>query len=199
GFFGVFAWNVLIYWFFRYLEVERGFGPGQTMVTMLIAIAALSLGYIVGGSLSDYAFERTPRGRAIVGGLGALIAAILLWMTMSVPVGNVTLFTVLLALAGVALSTTAPNAMATVPDITLPEVRSSAQAVRKLVEDGGAALAPWLAGLIAVRASLHTAIIAVSVSTLLMCALIFAIIAYYVPEDVEALREKMEARARALT
>jgi MFS family permease len=198
GFFGVFAWNVLIFWFFRYLEAERGFTSGQTMVTMLVAIAALSGGYIIGGTLSDVAFKRTPRGRALVGGGGALLAGVLLYATMSVPIGNRPLFTALLVCAGLMLSTTAPNAMATVHDIVLPETRGTAQAVRKLVEDGGAALAPWLAGVIAVRASLHVAIVTVSVSTLLMCALIFGVIAIFLPADVEELREKMRARAGAL-
>ncbi|MBN1247103.1 MAG: MFS transporter [Anaerolineae bacterium] len=198
GFFGVFAWNVLIFWFFRYLEAERGATPGQAMVTMLVAIAALSVGYLVGGSLGDAAFARTPRGRALVGGAGALVAAGLLFITMQVPVGNPTLFTVMLAITGVALSTTAPNAMATVPDITAPEARSTAQAVRKLVEDGGAALAPWLAGLIAVRASLHLAIVVVCTSTLVMCALIFGAVAWVLPRDVTALHCLMAARAREL-
>jgi MFS family permease len=197
GFFGVFAWNVLIFWFFRYLETERGMDPNQTLVTMLVAIAALSLGYVIGGTLSDWAFKRTPRGRALVGGIGALLAAGLLLLTMNVPVGSPLLFTGLLAVTGVALSITAPNAMATVPDITLPEARSTAQAIRKLVEDGGAALAPWLAGLIAVRASLHVAIIAVCVSTLLLCAAVFGVIAAYVPTDVAALKATLRARADA--
>ena len=104
----------------------------------------------------------------------------------------------LLALTGVVLSTTAPNAMATVPDITAPEARSTAQAIRKLVEDGGSALAPWLAGLIAVRASLHVAIVAVCTSTLVMCALIFGAVAWVLPRDVAALHRLMAARAREL-
>jgi hypothetical protein len=29
GFFGVFAWTVLIFWFFRYLEKERGYPRGR--------------------------------------------------------------------------------------------------------------------------------------------------------------------------
>jgi MFS family permease len=195
GFFGVFAWNVLIFWFFRYLEVERGFTAGQTMVTMLAAIAALAVGYIIGGTLSDIAFRRTPRGRALVGGVGALLAGLLLYATMRVPPGNPLLFTVLLICAGLMLSITPPNAMATVHDIVLPETRGTAQAVRKLVEDGGAAVAPWLAGVIAVRSSLQVAITTVSVSTLVMCALLFGVIALFLPADVEALREKMRARA----
>jgi MFS family permease len=113
-------------------------------------------------------------------------------------VQNVVLFTVLLALTGVAMSTTAPNAMATVPDITLPETRSTAQAVRKLVEDGGAALAPFLAGVIAMRASLHVAIVTICVSTWLACAALFGAVAYLVPKDVEALRQAMRERASEL-
>ena len=198
GFFGVFAWNVLIFWFFRYLEVERGATSGEAMVTMLVAIGALSLGYLIGGSLGDAAFARSPRGRALVGGAGAAIAAVLLFLTMQVPVANPTLFTVMLALTGVTLSTTAPNAMATVPHIIAPEARSTAQAVRKLVEDGGAALAPWLAGLIAVRTSLWLAIIVVCTSTLLMCALIFGAVALVLPRDVDALHRLMAARAKEL-
>jgi MFS family permease len=195
GFFGVFAWNVLIFWFFRYLEKERGYTSGQAMTTMLVAIAALSLGYLLGGNLGDALFKRTRRGRAIVGGLGTLAAAGFLLLTMSVPADNTTLFTVLLGFTGVTMSTTAPNAMATVPDITLPEARSSAQAVRKLVEDGGAALAPYLAGVIAMHTSLHTAIIVICVSTWLACAALFGVVAYFVPDDIEALRHTMQKRA----
>lgn len=198
GFFGVFAWNVLIFWFFRYLETERGYTSGQAMVAMLVAIAGLSVGYIVGGNLGDALFERTRRGRAIVGALGTLLAALLLLLTMAVPTENTLWFTVLLGLTGVAMSITPPNAMATVPDITLPETRSTAQAVRKLVEDGGAALAPFLAGLIAMRASLHVAIVTISVSTWLACAALFAVVAYLVPKDVEALRRAMRERAAEL-
>jgi MFS family permease len=119
----------------------------------------------------------------------------MLLLTMSVPVENTLLFTILLGLTGVTMSITAPNAMATVPDITLPEARSTAQAVRKLVEDGGAALAPWLAGVIAMRASLHVAIIVICVSTWLACAALFGAVTYFVPDDIEALRETMRRRA----
>jgi MFS family permease len=115
-----------------------------------------------------------------------------------VPVDNRALFTVLLAFTGVTMSITGPNAMATVPDITLPEIRSSAQAVRKLVEDGGAALAPYLAGVIAMRSSLHVAIIVICVSTWLACAVLFGAVAYFVPDDVEALHRTMRERAEAL-
>ncbi len=196
GFFGVFAWNVLIFWFFRYLETERGYTPGQAMKTMLVAIASLSVGYLLGGNLGDALFKRTWRGRAIVGGMSALASAAFLLLTMNIPAGNPNLFTILLGFTGVAMSAAAPNAMATVPDITLPEARSTAQAVRKLVEDGGAALAPYLAGVIGMRTSLHTAIILICTVTWLACAALFGAVAYIIPRDVEALRRTMADRAQ---
>lgn len=195
GFFGIFAWYVLVFWFFRYLEVERGYSSGQAMTTMLVAIATISIGYLLGGNLGDALFKRTRRGRIIVGGLGTLAAAILLLVTMSVPVGNQLLFTALLGLTGLAMPMNGPSMMATVPDITPPEVRSTAQAVRKLVEDGGAALAPFLAGVVATRTSLHTAIISISVSTWLASAAILVVVGYVVPRDIQALRETMKERA----
>jgi MFS family permease len=148
--------------------------------------------------ICDALFKCTRRGRAIVGGLGKLAAAVFFFLTMSVSAENTILFTVLLGFTGVTMSITAPNAMATVPDITPPEVRSTAQAVRKLVEDGGAALAPYLAGVIAMGASLHMTIIAICVSTWLACAVLFGAIAYVVPDDIKALRQMMRERARKL-
>jgi MFS family permease len=195
GFFGVFGWNVLIFWFFRYLEKERGYTAGHAMTAMLVAVAALSAGHLLGGNLGDTLFKRTWRGRAIVGGLGTLAAVGMLLLTMHVPANKPALFAVLLGVTGITMSITPPNAMATVPDITLPEARSTAQAVRKLVEDGGAAVAPWLAGVVAMRSSLHVAIIAICVSTWLVCAALFGAVAYYVPADIATLRSAMQHRA----
>lgn len=196
GFFGVFPWNVLTFWFFRYLETERGYTPDQAMGTMLVAIVTLAAGYFVGGLLGDIFFKRTPRGRVLVGAGGVLTGAIFLLAAMNVAVDNTVLFAVLLGFTGVTMSIAAPNVMATVHDTTVPEVRSTARAVHKLVEDGGAAVAPFLAGVIAMRASLHTAILVICVSTWLICAILFGVTALVVPGDVEKLRQTMQQRAK---
>lgn len=195
GFFGVFPWNVLIFWFFRYLEVERGYSPEQAMTTMLVAIVTLSAGYFLGGNLGDFFFRRTRRGRAIVSGWGVLAGAVFLLLTMNTPPANASLFTVLLGLTGVAMSIAYPNVMATIHDVTAPEVRSTAQAILNFIENSGAATAPFLAGLIAVRSSLHAAIILICVSTWLVCAALFGAVAYLVPWDIETLRQAMRERA----
>jgi hypothetical protein len=96
------------------------------------------------------------------------------------------------------MSIAAPNVIATVYDTTVPEVRSTARALQKLIEDGGAALAPFLAGVVAMRASLHTAILVISISAWLVCAVLFGITALTVPRDIENLRQTMQLRAEEI-
>lgn len=196
GFFGVIPWNVLTYWAFRFLETERGLNTGQATITMAITVLALASGYFVGGSLGDAAFKRTPRGRILVSTIGIISGALLLFLAINVPQDNPLLFTVLLSLTGLFMPFAAPNVTATVQDITEPEVRSSALAVKSFVEQGGAAAAPLVAGLIAVRSSLQQAILITCIGTWLLCAIIFSLMSRTLPQDIDTLRERMRLRGQ---
>lgn len=195
GFFGVFPWQVLTFWFFRYLEAERGYTSEQAMMTMIVAIVTLAAGYFVGGSVGDFFFRRTSRGRVLTSMAGVLAGSVFLILTLSVPVENHGLFLLPLALTGVTMSMAAPNVVATIHDITEPEVRGTAQAIQYFAENIGSAVAPLLAGLIAVRHSLHLAILVICVVTWLACALLFGVMAWLVPGDIARLRRAMQLRA----
>ncbi len=195
GFFGSFPWQVLTFWFFRYLETERGYTPDEAMMNMLVAIVTLSLGYFFGGAVGDLFFRRTPRGRMLTAMVGVLAGAVFLVLTLSAPTGDQKLPLVPLALTGLTMSVAAPNVIATVQDVTEPEVRGTAQAMMSFADNIGSALAPWLAGLIAVAYSLHVAILVLCISTWLLCALLFGVTALLVPRDVGRLRATMRARA----
>jgi MFS transporter, Spinster family, sphingosine-1-phosphate transporter len=195
GFAGVFPWNVITYWFFRYLETERHYSSGAVFSTMAAAVLVLSAGYFVGGAAGDFAFKRTPRGRALVAMVAVLMGAILLTITMAVPMDNQGLFMLLLCLTAVFIPVASPNVVSTVYDITLPEVRSTALAVQYFIESAGAALAPLMAGLIAVRSSLHNAILLICVSTWVLCSIFFAVVAYLLPHDIATLRGQLRERA----
>ena len=195
GFFGVFPWNVITYWFFNYLETERGYDQNAVFATMVVAVLVLAAGYPVGGALGDYFFKRTKRGRALVAFTGVLSGAILLVLTLSIPNENQGLFMVMLAITALFIPFAAPNVISIVYDITLPEVRSTALSVQYLIESSGAALAPGIAGLIADQTSLKTSFLLICTSTWLLCALFYALVAYLVPKDVDNLRDQMKARA----
>lgn len=195
GFFGVFPWNVISYWFFTYLEKERGYSGAALFVTMGLAVIVLALGYPLGGALGDALFKRTPRGRAIVATIGILTGAVLLIITLSVPAANQGLFLILLALTALFIPFSAPNVVSTVFDVTLPEVRSTAMSIQYFIESAGAALAPLIAGFIADRSSLQTSILLICVSAWLVCGVVFATLIRLVPRDIDVLRGQMRARA----
>jgi MFS transporter, Spinster family, sphingosine-1-phosphate transporter len=197
GFFGVFPWQVITAWFFRYLEVERGYTSEQVFLTMAPAVLVLAAGYFVGGALGDFLFKRTPRGRAIVALGGVLTGAVLLTITLNVPFENQSLFLMMLMATALFIPFASPNVISSVYDITLPEVRSSALSVQYFIENGGAAMAPLLAGFIARAYSLHVAILVICVTTWLVGAVVLAFVAFLIPKDISTLRTQMRERAAA--
>jgi MFS family permease len=195
GFVGVFPWQVITYWFFRYLETERGYDETSVLITMGAAVLVLSFGYFFGGAVGDFMFKRTPRGRLLTSCAGVLLGAIFLIFTINVPNENHSLFLFLLCCTALFMPVASANVIATVYDITLPEVRSTALAVQYFVENGGAALAPLMAGLIAVRSSLQMAILTICVTAWILGSIILAFAARIAPKDIQLLRDQLAERA----
>jgi MFS family permease len=195
GFFGVFPWQVITFWFFHYLTTERGFTDTQQLITMGIAVIFLAAGYPIGGMLGDWLFKRNPRGRLIVSAVGVIIGALLLWVTMSIPNENFIGFTIMLCITTIFIPFAAPNVLSTVYDITLPEVRSTANALQNFVEQGGSALAPTLAGIIAQNSTMKDAILIICVGAWILCFIFFIGAIYLLPKDIHALRQQMRERA----
>ncbi|HMK07502.1 MAG TPA: MFS transporter [Anaerolineales bacterium] len=195
GFVGVFPWNVIGFWFFAYLELERGYNDTQILMTMAPAVLVLSSGYVVGGMLGDRAFRRTPRGRLLVSAAGVLLGAVFLSLTMRVPASEPWLFLALLLLTAIFVPFASPNIVSSVHDIALPEVRSTALAVEQFVEEGGAAVAPLLAGIMADRSSLHDAILYICVGAWLVGSVLLLLAAWAIPRDIAALRAQLRERA----
>ncbi len=195
GFFGVFPWQVITFWFFRYLETEREYDANQVLLTMVLAVLVLAAGYPIGGLLGDRAFRRNPRGRMWVSAGGAILGAGLLVITLHIPLGEPLLFGVFLCLTALFMPFASPNVISTVYDVTVPEVRSTACSLLNFFEQIGSSAAPALAGAIAVRLSLGDAILYICTAAWAVCAVFLLLTAYYVPEDIAALREQMEQRA----
>lgn len=195
GFFGVFPWNVITYSFFGYLEIERGYDANTMLLTMAPAILVLAAGYPLGGVLGDWLFKRTRRGRMIVAAAGVILGAIFLYITMMVPQDQPTLFAVMLMITALFIPFASPNVLSTLYDITLPEVRSTANAIESFIESAGAASAPLIAGLIADATSLHTSILLICITAWALCFLFFFGAIYFVPRDVATLHAQLRARA----
>jgi len=195
GFFGVFPWNAITYWFFTYLEKERNYSENAVFSTMIFAIIVLAAGYPIGGALGDYFFKRNMRGRLIVSTIGVVMGAVLMAITLNIPLENQTLFMIMLSLTALFIPFAAANVLATIYDITLPEVRSTAQAVGSFFESAGSALSPLLVGMIADQSSLKSAFMIICISTWGICAFLFIFTSYLAPKDMLILRKQMRLRA----
>jgi MFS family permease len=201
GFFGVFPWNAITYFFILYLKTERGYDDTSVLGVMVPAILILSAGYPLGGALGDYLFKRTPKGRAYVGTFGVLMGAVLFYITLNLPKdGNPITFILMMGLSAIFIPLAAPNVIGIVNDVTLPEVRSTAVAIENFLENIGAAASPALVGYVAslyMPESLEKAFLWICTSTWIICGVVFLLAAQIIPRDVAVLRREMARRAEA--
>ena len=188
---------MLTYFFFDYLARERGYDEQAILVTMGPVVLLVAVGYFLGGYLGDVFFARTRRGRLLVAMTGVLLGMVFLVLTMRTPLGQETRFMVLLFLTALVMPWAAPNVVATIHDVTLPEVRSTAQSLEYFVENFGAATAPALAGWIADRTSMGTAILSVSTLGWFIGGILFLGAVLTVEQDVRFLRQTLAQRAQA--
>ncbi|HZW02823.1 MAG TPA: MFS transporter [Anaerolineaceae bacterium] len=194
----VFPMNAVNSWYFRYLETEGGLTPANTTLVMgLFAIFAAS-GTFIAGVLGDWAFKRTPRGRILVavGGMALLTASFTTALRIS-PSANFTLFFLLQCIGAFFWSFAWPNAVSTIQDIVEPEIRSTAHAVMGIAETLGSTLAPLVAGVLAVGATLQQSLVTITMIGWLAGIALMLVVLYYLPREVRALRETMQARVQA--
>src|SRR5512141_3001769 len=195
GFAGVFPWNVITFFFFGYLMADRGYDNNAVLATMAPVIVILASGYFIGGLLGDWLFKRTNKGRIIVSSAGVLLGAIFLYLAINTPVDQPGTFFMWMVLTAIFMPLSSPNVIATVYDIVVPEVRSTAQAVEYFVENIGAAFAPILAGVFSVLYGKGNAILWICMSAWALCFLFYLGAIRTVDGDIRALRQQMADRA----
>lgn len=198
GFAGVFPWNVIVYFFFAYLERERGYDANSILFTMAPVVLILAGGYFLGGWLGDLFFKRTNKGRIMVSIVGVLLGAIFLYLAVITPIEAKNQFFIFMCLTALFMPLSSANVIATVYDVTVPEVRSTAQATEYFVENAGAAFAPIITGAIADAINLQTAIILICSVAWGLCALIYLGALFTIDEDTHHLRAQMAERAKAM-
>ena len=198
GFAGVFPWNVIIFFFFGYLMTERGYDNNSVLLTMGPVILILAAGYFIGGYLGDALFKRTNKGRILVSSVGVSLGAVFIFFAIRTPIEDRTAFFVLMCLTALFMPLSSPNVIATVYDITVPEVRSTAQAVEYFVENIGAVTAPALAGIFSLKYGRGETILWICVTSWALCFLFYLGALFTIDKDTAKLRTQMAERAKAM-
>jgi fucose permease len=123
------------------------------------------------------------------------MGALFLLLAVLTPIEARSQFFVLMCLSAFFMPFSSPNVVATVFDVTPPEVRSTAQSVEYFVENSGAALAPTIAGAIALATDKQTAILSVSMTAWALCFLFYLGALFFIGPEAQALRDQMRQRA----
>lgn len=195
GFIGVLPWQVITFWSFRYLEVERNYTPETISSIMVPAVLMIGAGYFLGGVFGDLAYKKYKTGRLIVSVAGIILGAIFLTITLAMPLEKVFAFRILLSITCFFIPLASPNIATSVYDVVLPEVRSSATSIQYFLGNLGSAFAPLLAGAISEISSLHTALLTISLSAWLITAAILGIGIFYFRNDMEKMHSILKDRA----
>lgn len=198
GFAGVFPWNVITFFFFAYLEKERGYDANSILFTMAPVILILASGYFIGGALGDFAFKRTNKGRIIVSSIGVLMGALFMYLAITTPIEARNQFFIFMCLTAIFMPLSSANVIATIYDITAPEVRSTAQASEYFIENAGAAFAPIITGVIADAIDLKTAILLISTTAWILCFFFYLGALFTIDKDTKDLRHQMAERAKSM-
>ncbi len=199
GFAGMFPWNVIVFFFFGYLETERGYDSGAIVGTMAPVILILALGHFIGGSLGDILFRRTKKGRIIISSIGVLMGAVFLYFAMTTPLDQPNQFFILMCLTALFLPLSSSNVIATVYDVTVPEVRSSAQAIEYFVENSGAVAAPAFTGWLILTTNDKTlSIMVICIVAWLLCFVFYLGALFTIENDTQHLRTQMAERAKSM-
>lgn len=176
GFFAVFPMNIITFWLFRYLEVERRLASTQLVVVSVVAVGFIALGNIVSGILGDRMFSFEKSGRLKVG-LLTVLGAVILTAAILTPVDKHFQFYILVALGSFFVAFATPNVSATISDISSAEIRSTALALQSFFETVGSALSPTIAGIMAYKTNLTFTFVSVLLSSSFfwLVAFLFAI------------------------
>lgn len=196
GFAGVFPWQVITYYIFLYIENERGYDGNTTLFIMAPAIVLMAVGYPVGGWLGDKFFKKNKSGRLIASEIGIVLGMVGLFAAMQIPNEQTLLFAILMGFAAFFMPFASPNIISTMYDVTLPEIRSSAQSIESLIETAGSCSAPLIAGLLAKATSIGTAITWICTVAWGLCVIFMVFAIIFIPKDIATLHKQLEERAK---
>jgi MFS transporter, Spinster family, sphingosine-1-phosphate transporter len=126
------------------------------------------------------------------------MGALFITLALNTPIEARNQFFIFMCLTAIFMPLSSANVVATVYDVTVPEVRSTAQATQYFIENAGAAFAPILTGVIADLINLKTAILLICVVAWGLCFFFYLGALFTIDKDTGDLRTQMAERAKSM-
>ncbi len=195
SFFAIFPWTVVMSSLLIYLGEVRGYSTDEMQFLLMSLFLVLALGYPIGGIIGDSLFTYDKRCRICVSLLGVVLSAVGLFFVVGVPVGQNGLFMLLMMLTAFFMPFARPNLLATIFDITLPEVRSTALAIFMFFQLLGSFVAGLLASYLMGRMDLVGMIRWLGVLPWGICVLLLVGVLILLPKEIRQIHRHMAYRS----
>lgn len=186
---------VFTVWLIPFLSEVQAVHSSQIFLVVIPCLIALSVGYPLGGFLGDSLFRKQKDGRVKIMMAGVLLASLCLLIAFQMTNFQAQPFIILLVLVSLFMGFTWPNLMASVLDVTLPEVRGFTNGIVVLFHSFGTFIAPVLLSILQVQIGLSGAILWMCLGAWLICLLLLVGLLFFVSDDIEHLRKHMAYRS----
>jgi len=201
GLAGSMPWVVMGLYFITWLVRDRGLSEQLATLVFAGIVVGTAASNVIGGLLGDWAESKSPKyGRTIIGQIsvfsGIPFTYILFTMTSSWPLWGIIVlsFVTALFISWPGKGSKEPMMQGAVP----PELRATAFAMTTFIESGFAAIAAFIAGALADKIGLTSAMIWMVPVPWILCGLLFSLFYWSYPKDSKKLRDMMAKRAKEL-
>jgi len=206
---GTMPWVVMGVYFIRWMVETLGYTNvttlndprGSAPLIFAIILIGAAISNFMGGVIGDFAEKKSPKyGRTIIGQFSVLSGVPLMYVLLKY--GSVMTFWQMFGLAFfTALMIGWPGRGAKEPmmqAVVLPEKRSSAYSMVNLIEGGLSAFSSAIAGALAVKYGLTTAMLWTVPFPWIICGIGFSLFYFTYPKDAEKVRMQMGERRQEL-
>jgi len=202
GLAGSMPWVVMGLYLITWLVRDRNMDEGQATIAFAGIVIGTAISNVLGGFLGDMAEGISPKyGRPFVGQVSILsgipLTYILFTRTTDWSLGGIVAlsFCTALLISWPGKGSKEPMMQAVTP----PELRSTAFSIVTFIESGFAAIAAYVAGILADRMGLTQALLWTIPFPWILCAAIFTLFYWVYPPDSAKLREQMTERAATIS
>ena len=195
GFFNRMPWAVLTAYSFIFLKNTFTMTNSDIYITISSAMAALIVGYILGGYLGDILFQKVMNGRIIPNLFGSALSGIFLVLTLRGVGGASSVSLLWLTLMGFSMGHIRPNLAASIQDVTIPELRSTTFGFFLFFESLGELGGVLLVLLLQKWLTLGEILLLVCISAWAIFIIFQVVLLKLLPDGIETLRQHMAYRS----
>jgi MFS family permease len=201
GLAGTMPWVVMGLYFITWLVNERGMNEQTASIAFASIVIGTAISNVLGGFLGDWAESKNAKyGRPLVGQVSVIcgipLTYLLFTQTSEWPFPAVAALSFVTALLISWSGKGSKEPM--MQGVTPPELRASAFAMVTFIESGFAAIAAYIAGVLADSIGFTNALLWTVPFPWLICAALYTLFYWSYPRDSIRLRARMAERAREL-